>query len=292
MLDRGRGGDNDAPESATIPMSQSPSKPTTNGRTAAAGDTKRFFDQNGYFLARKVFSRSRIKELEQDFDHIVAQLLDSEESADARWSGAAMDRLGAKNTTVIHTHNVQSYSAGWLRALQHPGFLDVASEILGPDIILHHSKLFQKPRGKGAPFPMHQDWEYFPTVHDTMIAGVIHVSAATDEMGCFRVYPGSHRLGRQEGMSGMGRREHPDLKTKYPLEGGTVLEAGPGDVLFFHYFLLHGSNQNVSDEIRKTVLVQMHSGRDQVEDGNRHPNARLALRGWNYAATRSASELS
>jgi phytanoyl-CoA hydroxylase len=248
-----------------------------------------FFAENGYYLARNVFSPSEIADLEEDFDHIVAQLLSSKEDANARWGGAAMDRLGAKNTTVIHTHNVQNYSARWLAALQHPGFLDAAAGILGPDIILHHTKLFQKPQGKGAPFPMHQDWEYFPTVHDTMMAGVIHVSAATDEMGCFRVYPGSHRLGRQGGMSGNGDREHVDLKTKYPLADATVLEAGPGDVLFFHYFLLHGSNQNVSDQIRKTVLVQMHSGRDRVEEGNKHANARLTLRGWNYMTTRSAA---
>ncbi len=60
----------------------------------------------------------------------------------------------------------------------NPKFLDIAEQILGPDIILHHTKLFQKPQGKGAPFPMHQDWQYFPTVKDTMIAGIIHVSEA------------------------------------------------------------------------------------------------------------------
>ncbi len=255
----------------------------------AASEIKNFFDENGYYLAKNVFSAAEVVGLEDDFDRIVTQLQGGGEDANAKWKGAAMDRLGAANTVVVHTHNVQNYSARWLGALTHPGFLDATAKLLGPDIVLHHSKLFQKPQGKGAPFPMHQDWEYFPTVQDTMIAGVIHVSEATDEMGCFRVYPGTHRLGRTVGMSGMGDNEHADLKTKYPLEGATVLEAGPGDVLFFHYFLLHGSNQNVSDKIRKTVLVQMHSGADQVEEHIRHPNARLTLRGWNHAVTRNSA---
>ena len=255
----------------------------------ATNETKRFFDENGYYLAKNVFSASEVAALEEDFDRIVAQLQSSSENVNARWEGAAMERIGAKNTVVVHTHNVQNYSARWLAALQHPGFLDAAAEILGPDIILHHSKLFQKPQGKGAPFPMHQDWSYFPTIKDTMIAGVVHVSDATDDMGCLRVYPGTHRLGRTEGMGGMGEHEHADLKTKYPLENATVLEAGAGDVLFFHYCLLHGSNQNVSDKIRKTVLVQMHAGHDAVEEGNQHPNAKLTLRGWNYASTRSGA---
>ena len=252
----------------------------------AASEVKKFFDQNGYYLAKNVFSAPEVAALEGDFDRIVAQLQGSNENINARWEGAAMNRIGADNTVVIHTHNVQNYSARWLQAMQHPGFLDATAEILGPDIILHHSKLFQKPQGKGAPFPMHQDWQYFPTVQDTMIAGVVHVSEATDKMGCFRVYPGTHRLGRMEGTGGMGDHEHPDLKTKYPLEKATALEAGPGDVLFFHYFLLHGSNQNVSDKIRKTVLVQMHSGRDAAEEG-KHSNVKLTLRGWNHATTRS-----
>ncbi len=61
-------------------------------------------------------------------------------------------------------------------------------------------------------------------------------------------------------------------------------------MLFFHYCLLHGLNQNVSDRIRKTVLVQMHSESDRIEDGNGHLNARLILQGWNHATTRSTAQ--
>jgi len=151
--------------------------------------------------------------------------------------------------------------------------------------MLHHSKLFCKPPEKGSPFPMHQDWQYFPTVKDTMIASVIHVSEATNEMGCFRVYPGSHKLGRCDGM--MGRGQNVEVTEKYPIEGATILEAAPGDVVFLHYFTLHGSMPNRSTKARKTVLVQMYAGDDEVEEGNRHTNVRLVLRGWNHLATRS-----
>jgi ectoine hydroxylase-related dioxygenase (phytanoyl-CoA dioxygenase family) len=154
-----------------------------------------------------------------------------------------------------------------------------------PDVILHHSKLFQKPAEKGAPFPMHQDWSYFPTVKDTMMAGVIHVSNATDEMGCLRVYPGSHRLGRKAESNGQQDKE--TWLKDYPIERATVVEAEAGDVVFFNYLTLHGSMPNRSQQVRKTVLVQMHSGDDKVEDGNQHPNARLALAGWNQHAKRS-----
>lgn len=246
-------------------------------------DLRERFDRDGFALVEGVFSPDEVAELEADFDRIVRQLLASEEEIDARWSGPEMDRIGAAGTVVLHTHNVQQYSATWLRALLHPRFLDAAEALLGPDIVLHHTKLFQKPAEFGAPFPMHQDWNYFPTEKDTMIAGIVHVSDTTDAMGCLRVYPGTHRLGRIEGTSGNIESE---MLAHHPIEGATPVEAKAGDVLFFHYCLVHGSMPNRSDRTRKTVLVQMHAGDDRVEAGVGHPDERLVLRGWNSRMTR------
>lgn len=221
--------------------------------------------------------------MESDFDRIVGAMLASGEEINARWGGGQMDALDGGNSVVLHTHNVQQYSAVWLQALLEPAFLDLAEQLLGPDIVLHHTKLFQKPPEEGAPFPMHQDWSYFPTLHDTMLAAVIHVSRADDAMGCLRVVPGSHRLGRLEDSSGLSPIR------EYTLEGAVPLEAEPGDVAFFHYLTIHGSKPNRSPHTRKTVLVQMHSGDDRVEDGVQHPNERLALRGFNHHASRSTA---
>ena len=243
----------------------------------------RQFAQDGYYLAKGVFSKEEVAELEADFDRIVAQISETGESVNAAWGGPEVERMGEKGKVVIHTHNVQQYSAAWLRAFMHPKFLAAASSILGESIILQHSKLFQKPPERGAPFPMHQDWDYFPTIHDSMIAGVVHVSRATDEMGCLRVVPGSQSAGRVAGTSG---HQESEFLNAHPLESATPCPAEPGDVLFFHYFTLHGSMPNRSSETRKTVLVQMHRGDDKVEDGVPHPNERLVLQGFNRYATR------
>jgi phytanoyl-CoA hydroxylase len=229
-----------------------------------------------------------LSKLEEDFDRIVAQLVASGEDVNARWSGSEMDRLDDQKGIVVHTHNVQQYSSRWLRALLDARFLDVAEAILGPDIILQHSKLFQKPAELGAPFPMHQDWQYFPSLRDTMMAAVIHISEATDEMGCLRVYPGTHRLGRLQGTSGQGDSE---MLMRFPIENAAPLEAEPGDVVFFHYCTVHGSMPNRSDKPRKTVLVQLYAGDDEIEPGNGHPDERLALRGWNARITRSKANV-
>lgn len=237
------------------------------------------FGAQGFYLAKRVYDGDLLAGMTTDFDRIVAQLITSGEDVNARWNRAE------PGTTVVHTHNVQQYSGVWLRALLHEPFLDVAREILGPDIVLHHTKLFLKFAEEGASFPMHQDWSYFPTEQDTMIAAVIHLTEATDEMGCIRVYRGSHKRGRIANSSG---NTDSDEMREFPMDGATVVEAEAGDVLFFHYCLVHGSPPNRSSKARKTVLVQMHAGHDRLEgDGNAHPYEGLVLCGWNAFATRS-----
>lgn len=236
------------------------------------------FNSEGFYLAKKVYNGDFLAAMTTDFDRIVAQLITSGEDVNARWNRAE------PGTTVMHTHNVQQYSGIWLRALLHEPFLEIARSILGPDIVLHHTKLFLKFAEEGASFPMHQDWSYFPTERDTMIAGVIHLTEATDEMGCFRIYPGSHKRGRLPNSS--GQTDSAEM-AMYPMEGAMVIEAEPGDVLFFHYLLVHGSPPNRSSKARKTVLVQMHAGNDRLEDGaSNHPYEGLVLSGWNSYATR------
>lgn len=244
----------------------------------------RQFARDGFYLAKGVYNPEETAELLTDFDRIIDQLLKSGEDINAKWGGPEMERVATKAMQVLHTHNVHQYSAAWTRALLHPGFLKIVTDMIGPDVILNHTKLFQKPSEIGAPFPMHQDWSYFPTVKDSMIAGVIHVSDGTDEMGCLRVYPGSHKLGRLDDSNGNYETE---MLEKYPLEKATPIEAEPGDVVFFHYLTIHGSLPNFSNKVRKTVLVQLYAGNDRVEDGVGHPDEKLVISGWNHFATRS-----
>jgi hypothetical protein len=245
-----------------------------------------FFAEQGYYVARGLFA-DRISELEGEFDAIVQQLASSGEPLNARWGGEASDRLNGAGRTVLHTHQVHMYSATWLRLWLDAGFLDHAERFLGPDIILHHTKLFQKPAERGAAFPMHQDWPYFPVIGDRCIAAIVHVSAATTDMGCFRLYPGSHRDGRWDDSAGRGGIS--TLQRKYPLEGALALEAEPGDVVFFHCLTVHGSDVNRHPaRVRKTVLAQLYAGDTELEHrGAPHPNARLVLRGRNRRMTRS-----
>ncbi len=231
-------------------------------------ERKTFFEENGYLIAKSVFSLEKIGALEEDFDRIVQQLERGDD-----------DEARAKGN--IHTQNPHQYSGRWMAALLEGGFLDIVEGLIGPDIVLSHSNLTEKRKSiNRSSIEMHQDWSYMATLENTLITGMIHVSEASKEMGCLRVFPGSHQRGRMK----QSKRKDTSFQERYPIEGATPLEAEPGDVTFFHYFMVHGSMPNLSEKPRKTVIVRMLSGRDRMEDiyGS---SENLVLRGFNYHTT-------
>ena len=112
---------------------------------------KKVFERDGYYFARGVFKPAEIRRLEREFDRIVRQLTRRGDLNTAQWGGERQKMIGGEKSMITHTHNVQCYSAAWLQAIQSQRFLDLAGAILGPDIILHHTKLFQKPTENGMP---------------------------------------------------------------------------------------------------------------------------------------------
>jgi len=64
-----------------------------------------------------------VSELAEDFDRVVAQLLASGEDVQAGWKGESTRLLNVGETEMVHTHDLQCYSAAWLRACLrlHPG---------------------------------------------------------------------------------------------------------------------------------------------------------------------------
>lgn len=218
-----------------------------------------FFTDNGYLLVKGVFSPAEAAAQRAEA-HALIERLSRGASLEATWGAARATSAAAETTMLLHCHNVQFYSAALTRLICDERFTAAASDVMRtPNIQLHHNKLFIKPPEKGSPFPMHQDFPYFPHDNNTMIAGVIHMDNAPIEKGCIRVVPGSHKLGPLQHSSEGGW--HLPFE-QYPIESSVPCPAEAGDVLFFSYLTIHGSGINVSSDARTTLLVQMRDPAD------------------------------
>ncbi|MEM7019584.1 MAG: phytanoyl-CoA dioxygenase family protein [Pseudomonadota bacterium] len=222
---------------------------------------KSFYADNGYLLLKSVFSRDEAAHFREEGHHVFNRLA----AADIKVQSQGW-RSGAKITdlprALMSCHNVQFHSAAFTRLLTDPRLTDPIADLIGPNIQLHHTKLFIKPPEKGAPFPMHQDAPYFPHTRNTMTAAIIHFDDAPLEKGCVRVMPGSHRRGQRSHDVVEGTHEHHLEVDKFPLEDGVPCPAEAGDVLIFSYLMIHGSGRNESDEARTTLLVQVRDPED------------------------------
>ncbi|HEY3328803.1 MAG TPA: phytanoyl-CoA dioxygenase family protein [Capsulimonadaceae bacterium] len=216
-----------------------------------------FYHENGYVHVPSLLSLSEAAAYRKE-THDLADRLQKKRNIDATW-GSAKEMNGAKPVKLLHCHDVQFQSAAFVRLIVDERLTEAASQIIGPNVQLHHTKMFIKPPEQGAPFPMHQDAPYFPHDNHSMIAAIIHFDDAPIEKGCVRVVPGSHKLGMLPHDPSGGW--HLPF-SEYPVESAVPVPAKAGDVLLFSYLTIHGSGINVSNEARTTLLVQMRDPED------------------------------
>ncbi|XP_047997298.1 probable alpha-ketoglutarate-dependent hypophosphite dioxygenase [Leguminivora glycinivorella] len=129
-----------------------------------------------------------------------------------------------------------------------------------------------------------QDYHYFPFKNDSMTAAFINFDDADPENGGLCIYPGSHELGplKDVGTIEKGEAFHYMDPKEWPIEKATPVIAKRGDVVFFTYLTLHGSYRNLSDRLRRMLLIQVFAADDEpIKDMHKSLGQGLVLRGKN-----------
>ncbi|WP_409346319.1 phytanoyl-CoA dioxygenase family protein [Paenibacillus sp. MBLB4367] len=216
-----------------------------------------FYKENGYLLVKRVFGQTEVEEMRRAVDHTIERAARTKAAQNHAWQGDYMSPEQLKKLVLKGFHDVHYHDAAFARALLHPNMTAVLSQLIGPNVLLHHSKMLVKPPENGAAFPMHQDQPYFPHQNHTMLAASVHLDDADEENGCLRVVPGSHKEGPlpHVGTYYLNHKE-------YPISMGTPCPAQAGDVLFFNYLTIHGSDCNRSTRTRRNVLFQYREASD------------------------------
>lgn len=210
-----------------------------------------FYRENGYLLVEKMFNAEEVEQMRNATEAIIERAAKTKFDHNSAWGGDYLPAEELKKLVLKGFHDVHYHDAVFTRALSHPNMVAVLSKLIGPNVQLHHSKMLVKPPEQGAAFPMHQDAPYFPHAKHTMMAASVHMDDSDMENGCLCVIPKSHKNGM---MPHVGR--HYLNHTEYPISMGTPCPAKAGDVLFFNYLTIHGSDVNRSKRPRRNVLFQ------------------------------------
>jgi len=144
----------------------------------------------------------------------------------------------------------------------HPAVLKYVESIIGPNLRSVHTMLINKPPDVGlgsSRHPLHQDLWYFPfRPPHKIVCSWTAMQVIDRKNGCLCVDPGTH-LGKlfthEYPNDGIVNKAYHGIQgmNEDSSKGLAHLEMQPGDTVFFHPLLIHGSGRNLSPGYRKAI---------------------------------------
>jgi ectoine hydroxylase len=157
-----------------------------------------------------------------------------------------------------------------------PKILEMAGKLIGRPTYIWASKVNIKAPWCGTVEYYHQDFVYWKDrgyPKDDMLTCMVFLEKHNIQNAALHLLPGTHRLGfiphqpfiNTNGLS--KRMIPPDKLDQLHKEHGLVaIDAEPGDALFFHVSLIHGSSHNISPDGRMTLFAQLNTVGNEPND--------------------------
>jgi phytanoyl-CoA hydroxylase len=143
-----------------------------------------------------------------------------------------------------------------------PRVLERVRSVIGPDVMTITTNVIHKPPFVDARHPLHQDQYYFPLQPADQIIGTwTAMEPATRENGCLSVIPRTH-------LRPLVKHVLPDWEyvnahfygvDEVNLDAREHVELEPGDCVFFHPHLFHGSGRNRTTGFRRAIVTHFAS---------------------------------
>ena len=204
------------------------------------------FNQNGFVVKKKLFTRQEIEKLKQQIDS------DQDKISAARETQSSTGKL---SLTLWNHPSDDLYS----KFSTNERIVKPMQEFLKDEVYHYHSKIVWKKPGEGG-FDWHQDYGYWyhnACLFPDMGSCFIMIDKSTKENGCLKVLKGSHHVGRIDHDTTSGPEQTGDSERIKELEKRlecVYIEADPGDALFFHCNLLHASDRNNTNGSRRVLI--------------------------------------
>ncbi len=129
-----------------------------------------------------------------------------------------------------------------------PTVLRAVEPILGPDILLWTASMFAKPAGSGSYVSWHQDSTYWGLEPPDIVTAWIALTPSTEESGCMRVVPGSHRWGQLDHRDGFAEANMlsrgQEVQVAVDEDRAVDIVLSPGEMSLHHVRIIHGSKPN------------------------------------------------
>lgn len=216
------------------------------------------YQRDGYLVVHGVVSTAQLKALSDEVDGWIEQSRAHRTNYGETPDGKARFDLevghSAEHPKLRRVANPVDISNVFQDVLWHGPIVDMVADLVGPDVKFHHCKLNIKLPGMETRVDYHQDHPYDPHTNDDMLSASLMLDDTTEENGCLRVVPGSHRERYSHYRDGefVGATA-PELYEDFERRSVAVTGVA-GDVCLLHTWTVHGGHANRSQTPRRLLI--------------------------------------
>ena len=210
--------------------------------------------ENGYLLVENAVDEATLKKLQV----CTAKAIDDSrkvEISDAVWD--IEPGHSADNPRLRRLTSPNDYDETYWNYASSEGITDILSDLIGPDIKFHHSKLNFKWAGGGEEVKWHQDISFWPHTNYTPCTVGLYLEDCNDEQGPLGIIAGSHKgpLFNQynEDNQWIGCLSENDVM-RLDMSRETYLPGPSGSITIHNCRTVHGSKVNRTDRPRPLLL--------------------------------------
>lgn len=233
-----------------------------------SSDELQSFEENGYHIIRNIITD---KGLETMREQCMKAWNAEKELFDP-------NKTWLQNSLLVNIH----HKAPAVKDFYFEGpLVDIASQLIGPNIKGATSQLTFKMRGNTKPFGWHQDNGYGELEPYNALTTLTALDDTDRGNGCLWLIPGSHKQGqihvRQTEEEKMKKSE---IIVEADDNKAVPMEMKAGDALIFSCWMLHKSDGNYSSDRDRRILFLRYADADAVEVYNgRKPRLGKLLKG-------------
>ena len=228
------------------------------------------FDRSGYTLVRGLFERDEAEGLREHY--MTLRRRGSYSGDESGVAAGSRDPL-RRYPRMAQMHRWDDISLQWLI---DPRIDRVLTTLLDKSPYAVQTMLYFKPAGSRGQ-ALHQDNFYLKAEPGTCVAAWMALDPVDQANGCLEVVPGSHRWPILCTEKADTKVSFTDVTVPLPDAAAAVpVEMEPGDVLFFHGALVHGSAPNVTtDRFRRALIGHYIQGEAEKVAEYYHPALRM-----------------
>lgn len=213
------------------------------------------FRQQGYISIGNMLDNALVNTLRQEYDQLFAAA-----QHDGSFRNLAIDDtddLGRKNnapTQMLQIMQMCERSLEFRRLLYHTDLLDIAEDLIGPNIQLFHDQALFKPAHQGGSVFWHQDNAYWRCRPANLVSCWLTLDDVDVSNGAMHVLPGSHLQAVDHDRS-QETSALLDLGNQVNTASANIVDLPAGGVMFHHCQTLHYTPPNTTTRQRRAFAI-------------------------------------